>query len=73
MSDEVIMAKVDSLFTDLRLGGVTEAVFACSNSDGMLGVKYIGEPKLLVYLTSVTELQILDNSMSMLAVTAEEE
>ena len=73
MSDEVIMAKVDSLFTDLRLGGVTEAVFACSNSDGMLGVKYIGEPKLLVYLTSVTELQILDNSMSMLAVTAAEE
>ena len=73
MTDEVIMAKVDSLFTDLQLGGVTEAVFACTNSDGMLGVKYIGEPKLLVYLTSLTELQILDNSMSLLSINTEEE
>ena len=73
MSDEVTMAKVDSLFTDLQLEGVTEAVFACSNPDGMLGVKYIGDPKLLVYLTSVTELQILDNSMSLLSVSTEEE
>ena len=67
------MAKVDSLFTDLQLEGVTEAVFACTNSDGMLGVKYIGEPKLLVYLTSLTELQILDNSMSLLSINTEEE
>ena len=73
MSDEVTMAKVDSLFTDLQFEGVTEAVFACSNPDGMLGVKYIGDPKLLVYLTSVTELQILDNSMSLLSVSTEEE
>jgi hypothetical protein len=73
MTDEVIMAKVDSLFTDLQLEGVTEAVFACTNSDGMLGVKYIGEPKLLVYLTSLTELQILDNSMSLLSINTEEE
>lgn len=73
MSDEVTMAKVDSLFTDLKLGGITEAVFACSNPDGMLGVKFIGEPKLLVYLTSMTELQILDSSMAMLSVATEEE
>ena len=73
MSDQVVMSKVDALFMDLSSEGVSEAVFVCTNSDGMLGVKYMGDPKLLVYLTSVVELNILDASMGVLAVEQEEE
>ena len=73
MSDQVVMSKADAFFMDLASEGITEAVFACTNPDGMLGVKYMGDPKLLVYLTSVVELNILDSSMGVLSVEREEE
>jgi len=73
MSDQVVMSKADAFFMDLASEGISEAVFACTNPDGMLGVKYMGDPKLLVYLTSVVELNILDASMGVLSVEREEE
>jgi len=73
MSDQVVMSKADAFFMDLASEGISEAVFACTNPDGMLGVKYMGDPKLLVYLTSVVELNILDSSMGVLSVEREEE
>jgi len=73
MSDQVVMSKADAFFMDLASEGISEAVFACTNPDGMLGVKYMGDPKLLVYLTSVVELNILDASMGVLSVEQEEE
>ena len=64
MVDNSTIAKIDAFLMELQEEGITEIIFACTNDDNMLGMKFVGNPKILVYLTSMLELHILDNSSS---------
>lgn len=66
MVDNSIIAKIDAFLMELQEEGITEMIFACTNDDNMLGMKFVGNPKILVYLTSMLELHILDNSSSII-------
>lgn len=50
MSDEVIMAKVNSFMEELRELGVEDFVFAAGGSNGTLAIQYNGNSRGVAFL-----------------------
>ena len=54
MSDEIIMAKVESFCEELKELGVEDFLFAAGSNNGLLAIKYDGEPKGVCFLAMTT-------------------
>ena len=50
MSNEIVMAKVNSFAQELKELGVEEFIFAAGSSNGMLAIQYDGDPRGVCFL-----------------------
>lgn len=67
MSDETVLAMMDSFIQDLKDNGVTDIVIAAGNDDGFFGVKYAGDYRGLSYLAMSSLMNIMFDSMTEIA------
>ena len=72
MTDEVMMAKIDALIVDLKEDGVCDFVFAASNAEGFIAIRYAGDPKAILYLARTLDMNIMFDSMQEMAMEASE-
>jgi len=72
MTDEVMMAKIDALIVDLKEDGICDFVFAASNSEGFIAIRYAGDPKAILYLARTLDMNIMFDSMQEMAMEASE-
>jgi len=70
MSDEVVMAKIDAIVEELKEHGVKDFIFAASNSEGFMAVRYSGDPRAILYLARTLDLNIMFDSMQEMAMEA---
>ena len=50
MSNEIVMAKVNSFAQELKELGVEVFIFAAGSSSGMLAIQYDGDPRGICFL-----------------------
>lgn len=50
MSNEIVMAKVNSFAQELKELGVEDFIFAAGSSSGMLAIQYDGDPRGICFL-----------------------
>jgi hypothetical protein len=67
MSDEVVLAMMDSFILELKEKGITDVVLAAGNDDGFFGVKYAGDYRGLSYLAMSSLMNIMFDSMTEIA------
>ena len=67
MSNEAVLAMMDSFIQDLKEVGVTDVVIAAGNDDGFFGVKYSGDYRGISYLAMSSLMNIMFDSMQEIA------
>jgi hypothetical protein len=70
MVNEVIMAKIDAFVEELKEDGVPDFIFAASNSEGFMAVRYSGDPRAILYLARTLDLNIMFDSMQEMVMEA---
>ena len=63
MVSDSTLAKIEAFVEDLKEEGITDFIFAASNSDGFMAVKYDGDPRAILYLARTLDLNIMFDSM----------
>ncbi len=64
MSDEIIMAKVNSFAAELRELGVDDFIFAAGSDSGMLAIQYDGDPRGICFLAMTTLINAMMEGVS---------
>ncbi len=67
MSNEAVLAMMDSFIQDLKEVGVTDVVIAAGNDEGFFGVKYSGDYRGISYLAMSSLMNIMFDSMQEIA------
>jgi len=67
VSNEQVLAMIDSFIVDLKEAGVTDIVVAAGNDDGFFGVKYSGDYRGISYLAMSSLMNIMFDSMQEIA------
>lgn len=70
MTNEIVMAKIDAFVEELKGDGVVDFIFAASNSEGFMAVRYSGDPRAILYLARTLDLNIMFDSMQEMAMEA---
>jgi hypothetical protein len=70
MVSDATLAKIEAFVEDLKADGVTDFIFAASNSEGFMAVKYDGDPRAILYLARTLDLNIMFDSMQEMAMEA---
>ena len=73
MSNEIVLAMMDSFIQDLKAKGVTDIVIAAGNDDGFFGVKYSGDYRGISYLAMSSLMNIMFDSMTEIALEMKED
>tara|TARA_B100000287_G_scaffold319331_1_gene303159 strand:+ start:492 stop:731 length:240 start_codon:yes stop_codon:yes gene_type:complete len=67
VSNEAVLAMMDSFIQDLKEVGVTDVVIAAGNDEGFFGVKYSGDYRGISYLAMSSLMNIMFDSMQEIA------
>ena len=70
MVSDGTLAKIEAFVEDLKADGITDFIFAASNSDGFMAIKYDGDPRAILYLARTLDLNIMFDSMQEMAMEA---
>jgi hypothetical protein len=73
VSNEQVLAMIDSFIVDLKDAGVTDVVVAAGNDDGFFGVKYSGDYRGISYLAMSSLMNIMFDSMQEIALEMKED
>ena len=73
MSNETVLAMMDSFITDLKEVGITDVVIAAGNDAGFFGVKYSGDYRGISYLAMSSLMNIMFDSMQEIALEMKED
>jgi len=73
VTNETVLAMMDSFILDLREQGVTDVVIAGGNDSGFFGVKYAGDYRGISYLAMSSLMNIMFDSMQEIALEMKED
>tara|TARA_B100001250_G_scaffold370798_1_gene355194 strand:- start:1486 stop:1725 length:240 start_codon:yes stop_codon:yes gene_type:complete len=67
VTNDAVLAMMDSFIQDLKEAGVTDVVIAAGNDEGFFGVKYSGDYRGISYLAMSSLMNIMFDSMTEIA------